>query len=289
MKKKGIIAIAVAVVVTAGGACGYLMYQKQAEKKAYETKMEETIKNLPPIVVYEKEDLPTVEEEFAGTDSIIDINSIQPDISNVYTTEPGEYDVKYTFNDSNGEQRTATVKCNVKPELSSHVTGMQSIEIDKGDALPTDSGCTFDEYVDSVTLNTDEVDNEEAGIYDISYTILGADGDMKTVDGYTCTVNEVAPTPTPTPSPTPEPTKAPKKKEKKPEKKQESNTEETNTENNNENQQNGNSDAVGNVEVQNNVVATGDENNVAAMVIVLVIGVAAIVGVAIFLIKKKKK
>lgn len=286
MKKKGIIAIVVALVITAGGAGGYLMYQKQEEKKAYEEKMENTIKNLPSIVVYEKEDLPTVEEEFSGTDSIIDINSIQPDISNVYTNEPGEYDVKYTFKDSNGEQRTATVKCNVKPELSSHVTGMKSIEIDKGDDLPTDSGCTFDEYVDSVTLDTDDVDNEEAGIYNISYTILGTNGDMKTVDGYTCTVNEVAPTPTPTPSPTPtpEPTKAPKKKAK--EKKEEESLESSG---NQERQQNLDSNAVGNVEVQNNVVATGDENNIVAMVAVLVIGIAAIVGVAIFLVKKNKK
>ena len=145
--------------------------------------------------------MPTVESEFANAGSCIDINSVEPDISNVYTTEPGEYEVKYTFKDSKGEQRTATVPCIVKPELSMHVTGMKDIEIDKGDDLPTESGCEYDDqYVSSVTLNTENVDNEEAGTYDISYTILGVDNDMKTVDGYTCTVNEVA-TPTPTPTP----------------------------------------------------------------------------------------
>ena len=64
----------------------------------------------------------------------------------MYATEPGTYEVNYTFNDSKGEQRTATVKCEVKPELASHVTGMQNITIDKGDPVPTDAGCSFDEY-----------------------------------------------------------------------------------------------------------------------------------------------
>ena len=210
--KKGLIAIVVAAVVAVGGAGGYMMYQKKAEEKAYNEEVKQAINSLPSIVVYEKEDLPTVESEFANAGSCIDINSVEPDISNVYTTEPGEYEVKYTFKDSKGEQRTATVPCVVKPELSMHVTGMKDIEIDKGDDLPTESGCEYDDqYVSSVTLNTENVDNEEAGTYDISYTILGVDNDMKTVDGYTCTVNEVAtPTPTPTPKPTATPTPKPK-------------------------------------------------------------------------------
>ena len=177
--KKGLIAIVVAAVVAVGGVGGYMMYQKKAEEKAYNEEVKKAINSLPSIVVYEKEDLPTVESEFANAGSCIDINSVEPDISNVYTTEPGEYEVKYTFKDSKGEQRTATVPCIVKPELSMHVTGMKDIEIDKGDDLPTESGCEYDDqYVSSVTLNTENVDNEEAGTYDISYTILGVDNDM---------------------------------------------------------------------------------------------------------------
>lgn len=283
--KKGLIIAVAAVAVVGIGAGGYLTYQKKAEQEAYEAQMTATISSLPTITMYEKEDLPTIEEEFAGTESLIDIDSVQPDISNVYASEPGEYEVNYTFNDSKGEQRTATVKCEVKPELASHVTGMQNITIDKGDPIPTDSGCSFDEYVDSVTLNTEDVDNEEAGTYDISYTILGANGEMKTADGYTCTVNEVAPpTPTPTPSPTPTPTPTPE-----PEKvTDEENTsdEATESQENQEEVPATAEDAVGNVEVQNNVVETGDENNIIAIVAVIVICLGAAGGVLVY--KKKK-
>ena len=155
--KKGLIAVVLVAVLAAGGAGGYTVYQKKVAEKKYEQDMTKTISSLPAITVYEKEDLPSVEEEFKGTESNINIDSITPDISGVHTSEPGEYDVKYTFKDSHGTDRTATVKCTVKPELASHVEGMQDIEIDKGDELPTESGCTFDDYVSSVTLNTDEV------------------------------------------------------------------------------------------------------------------------------------
>lgn len=280
--KKGLIAIVVAAVVAVGGAGGYMMYQKKAEEKAYNEEVKKAINSLPSIVVYEKEDLPTVESEFANAGSCIDINSVEPDISNVYTTEPGEYEVKYTFKDSKGEQRTATVPCIVKPELSMHVTGMKDIEIDKGDDLPTESGCEYDDqYVSSVTLNTENVDNEEAGTYDISYTILGVDNDMKTVDGYTCTVNEVAtPTPTPTPKPTATPTPKPKKDKEDKKDKKKTEAEITPTVKPSDGTE------VGNVEVQNNVVETGDENNIFAIGALIVVCLAAAGGVIVY--KKKK-
>ena len=284
--KKGLIAVVLVAVLAAGGAGGYTVYQKKVAEKKYEQDMTKTISSLPAITVYEKEDLPSVEEEFKGTESNINIDSITPDISGVHTSEPGEYDVKYTFKDSHGTDRTATVKCTVKPELASHVEGMQDIEIDKGDELPTESGCTFDDYVSSVTLNTDEVDNEEAGTYDISYTVLGADGDMKTVEGYTCTVNEVA---TPTPTATPKPT-ATTKPTATPKAKPEDNTaqpEATETEGNSQPEQAAADTAVGNVEVQNNVVETGDENNIIAIGALIVVCLGAAAGVLIY--KKKKK
>ena len=280
--KKGLIAIVVAAVVAVGGAGAYMMYQKKAEEKAYNEEVKQAINSLPSIVVYEKEDLPTVESEFANVGSCIDINSVEPDISNVYTTEPGEYEVKYTFKDSKGEQRVATVPCIVKPELSMHVTGMKDIEIDKGDDLPTESGCEYDDqYVSSVTLNTENVDNEEAGTYDISYSILGVDNDMKTVDGYTCTVNEVAtPTPTPTPKPTATPTPKPKKDKDDKKDKKKTEAEATPTVKPSDGTE------VGNVEVQNNVVETGDENNIFAIGALIVVCLAAAGGVIVY--KKKK-
>lgn len=271
--KKGIIAIALVAVLGLGGVGGYTVYQKKLEEKKYEKEVSDAIAKLPTISIYEKEDLPSVEDEFAGVGDKIKVDSVQPDISNVYATEPGTYDVKYTFEDTKGQQRTATVKCEVKPELASHVVGMKNIEIDKGDDIPTEADCTFDEYVNSVTLDTENVDNLEAGVYDISYTIIGADGDMKTVDGYTCTVNEVAtPTPSPTPKPTatPEPTKAP---------------EPTTKPDESENQ--GQEAAVGNVEVQKDVVETGDENNILAIVVLLVACLGAAGGVLVY--KKKQK
>lgn len=279
--KKGLIAVVVAAVLAAGGAGGYMVYQKKTEEKAYETKMAATINSLPTIVVYEKQDLPTIEEEFEGTGDVIDLETVEPDISNVYTSEPGEYEVKYAFQDTKGTQRTATVKCEVRPELASHVDGMKDIEIDKGDDLPADSGCTFDEYIDSVTLNTEDVDNTEAGTYDISYTILGADGEMKTVDGFQCVVNEVAtPTPTPTPSPTPTP---------EPETETEAETKAIEAETETESEQESETgEAMGNVEVQKEVVETGDENNILAIVAVIVVCLAAAGGALVYKKKKNK-
>lgn len=275
--KKGLIATVLVAVLAVGGAGGYMVYQQKQEEKAYEVKMSKALSQLPPITVFEHEDLPTVEEEFAGTEDIINIDSIQPDISNVYTTEPGKYEVKYKFTDSNGEARSTSVVCIVKPDLANHVTGMKDIEIDKGDEIPTSTDfCTFDEYVDSITMNTDMVDNEEAGTYDISYTILGVDGEMKTIEGYKCTVNEVAPPPTPTPTPKKE---KPKKEEKKKPAEEQQNEESQS--------QTGEETAVGNVEVQQNVVETGDENNLIAIGAILVVCLGAVSGVLVY--KKKKK
>lgn len=280
--KKGLIAVALVAVLAVGGAGGYMTYQKKQEEKKYEANMAQTLNQLPAITVYEHEDLPSVEQEFAGTENMINIDSIQPDISNVYTTEPGKYEVKYTFKDSKGGQRTTSVRCVVKPDLANHVEGFKDIEIDKGDEIPTTTDyCTFDEYVDSVSLNTDMVDNEEAGVYDISYTVLGVDGEMKTVDGFKCTVNEVAPPPTPTPTPTPKPEK-PKKEDKKDKKdKTEEITEETTDETSEETE-------VGNVEVQQNdqIVATGDENNLFAIGAVIIVCIGAVAGVIVY--RKKK-
>ena len=75
--KKGLIAIVVAAVVAVGGVGGYMMYQKKAEEKAYNEEVKKAINSLPSIVVYEKEDLPTVESEFANAGSCIDINSVE--------------------------------------------------------------------------------------------------------------------------------------------------------------------------------------------------------------------
>lgn len=281
--KKGFIAVIVAAVLAAGGAGGYVVYQKKTEEKAYEAKMATTISSLPTITVYEKQDLPTIEDEFSGTGDVIDLETVEPDISNVYTSEPGEYEVKYSFKDTKGTQRTATVQCVVRPELASHVDGMKDIEIDKGDDLPTDSGCTFDEYIDSVTLNTEDVDNMEAGTYNISYTILGKDGELKTVDGFQCVVNEVA-TPTPTPTPSPTPTPVPETElETEPE------SEDLAAETEQESEQESETgEAMGNVEVQKNVVETGDENNLIAIVAVIVVCLAA-AGGALVVYKKKRK
>ena len=46
-------------------------------------------------------------KKYENTESNINIDSITPDISGVHTSEPGEYDVKYTFKDSHGTDRTA--------------------------------------------------------------------------------------------------------------------------------------------------------------------------------------
>lgn len=277
--KKGLIAVVAIAVLAAAGVGGYTVYENKQEEKAYEEQMQTTLSSLPSIVVYEKEDLPATEEVFAGTEGLIDLGSVTPDISNVYTSDPGTYDVVYTFKDTKGEDRTATVPCIVKPSLPNHVTGMSDIEIDKGDDIPLEADCTYDEYISSVTLNTDEVDNEEAGIYDISYTVLGINGDMETVDGFTCTVNEVAlPTPIPTPIETPVP------EEEEVEEVEDVEVEEVEEE---ETEEPVDETVMGNVEVQDNVVETGDENNIIAICALIVLCLGSLAGVVVY--RKKKR
>lgn len=266
------------------------VYKDKAEQEQFDAQVEEALGKIDTIQVTEKGQLPSVDSVFAGTEDVIDIGSVVPNIQEVDTSTPGEYEVKYNFKDVRGGDRVATVKCDVRPELESHVSGLQNIEIDAGDELPTDIDCQYDPaYINSVTLNTDMVDAEEAGIYEITYTILGTNGDMKEVDGYTCTVNEVAPTPTPTSTPTPSPTPTPK-----PEKKEEPETElesepETDAEVETEvSSEHTDEDAVGNVEVQQNVVETGDENNVIGIAVVAFLAIGAAIGVLIYNKKEKE-
>ena len=257
--------------MAAAGFAGYTVYNQKTEEKAFEEKMAQTISSLPPIVVYEKAELPSIEEEFEGTSDMIDIGSVTPDISNVYTTEPDEYEVIYTFRDVNGVQRTATVPCTVKPDLTLHVTGMQDISIDEGDPLPTETNCTFDDYVASVTLDTSAVNASVPGKYDISYTILGKEGEMQTADGYTCTVNAAAPLPTPTPTQAPKPTAVPKPtatpkpvktKQTKPKVLEPA--------------------AVGNVQEPEVSVQTGDSNNILLLVVLIVVSIGAVIGAVVY-------
>ena len=87
--KKGLIAVVLVAVLAAGGAGGYTVYQKKVVEKKYEQDMTKTISSLPAITVYEKEDLPSVEEEFKGTESNINIDSITPDtVSYTHLTLP---------------------------------------------------------------------------------------------------------------------------------------------------------------------------------------------------------
>lgn len=192
MKKGLVIAVVAVAVAGAGSAAAYQYYQQKEEAKAYDAEVQEAIAALPQITVYEQDDLPSVEEEFTGLENYVDIDSVQPDISAVTTTVPGEYEVIYTFTDTSGVERTATVGCTVKPDLPAHVSGMTDIEVNEGGEIPS-VDTTFDEYVEAVTMNTDGVDVQEAGTYEITYTILGADGDQVVADGYKCTVNEAPP------------------------------------------------------------------------------------------------
>lgn len=273
-KKKALIAVVVAAACAAGGFGGYKVYQGNLERQEYNKQVSDSISAIPDIVITEGDTLPSGDSVLADV-SHIDTGSINTDISSVDAKTPGTYTATYTFKDDKGAEHEASVPVSVKPELAKHVKGLGDIEIDYGDDIPTEPKCTYDEYVSSVSMDTSEVDNMQPGTYEVTYTIVGVDGDM-TQEIHYCTVNDTrpSPTPTPTPSPTPTPTPEPKETEAETEADTEADTE---------------SDATGNVQEETKTpVPTGDNNNIAGIVAVIAMG-AIVAGFVVVRIKKKNK
>lgn len=273
--KKGLIGLVAALCITGLAAGGYMIYLKKQEQQKYSEELQSAISKIEQIEVMEGENLPS-NEEVLGNNEYINLDTVVADIQRVDVTTPGEYTMAYTFQDTQGTERTIDVPCLVKPELLNHVSGLEDIEIDYGEELP-EIDCTYDEYISSVT-RSEEVNSEEPGTYDVTYTILGVNGEMEEVE-YVCVVNDTRPSPTPTPTPEPE-------------------TEtETETEAMTETEDDGTisleeetEEAMGNVpETEKEVVKTGDANNMVSL-IVLIILCAGILGYLAFArIKKKNK
>lgn len=74
-------------------------------------------------------------------------------------------------------------------ELDTYVQGIDNIEIQVGDNIP-DKNLLYDrQYVESVSVDYSNVDNNAVGVYTITYVIKGVNGKTKTVDKQ-CTVVE---------------------------------------------------------------------------------------------------
>lgn len=270
MNKK-IIGLVAVVGIAALGVGGYSTYTQKQEQAKYNEEIQSAISQIETISVMEGEALPSNEDVLGGVE-YINMDTVVADIQSVDVTTPGDYTVTYTFNDSKGTERTVDVPCVVSPELVNHVAGLSDIEVDYGEELP-EIDCTYDEYINSVT-RTEDVNIEEPGTYPVTYTILGANGEMEEVE-YTCTVNDTRPSPTPTPTPAPTPVK---------EKETEAETEaETETETEAESE-----GAVGNIpQTEAETVQTGDNTSIAAFVAAIIICLGVIGG--LLYMKKKNK
>ena len=272
MKKKALIGVVIAAAAVVCGFGGYKVYQGRLEREAYNKQVADSISAIPDIVITEGDTLPASDSVLSDV-AHIDTDTINTDISSVDAKTPGTYTATYKFKDDRGVEHEASVPVDVKPELESHVKGLGDIEIDYGDDIPTEPKCTYDEYVSSVTMDTSDVDNMQPGTYEVTYTIVGVDGDMAQETHY-CTVNDTRPSPTPTPTPKPTPTPTPEVKET------EAPTEaETETE----------GPVSGNIQNETDTpVPTGDTNNIVG--IIAIIAMAGIVaGLVVVRVKKKNR
>lgn len=241
MKKKllAVLAGLLCVVCVAGG---YIAYNNAQQEKEFNKKVATELDTVPDIVVQEGNTLPSMDESFEQT-TTIDKDSIVANIQNVDITTPGNYEVTYNFTDVNGQERQKTVNCTVKANLEEHVEGMEDITVDYNGKMP-ESNVTYDSYIDSVTRDDSSVDITTPGTYPITYTILGTDGEMISVD-HLATVIDTRPDPSPTP--------APKTKQKDKEK-----TVET-------------GNVAKNTVTKDHTVQTGDSSNVIFVILILII------------------
>lgn len=172
-----LIAIMLATVLAVGG---FTSIQVAKQKKADNEKLAKELESIGDITVKEGEVLPSLKDQFDQT-TMIDKNSIKADIQSVDVTIPGDYEIKYTFNDIKGAKWQKTISCTVIPNLEKHVEGLDDIDIELGEKLPK-ADITYDDFVDEVVRDDGKIDTEKAGSYPIIYTIIGIDGDMIEVE-----------------------------------------------------------------------------------------------------------
>lgn len=196
MNKKLIAGIAMSLALVLG-AGGFVVFQNQAHTEEFNNSVTAELEQIKDITLTEGESLPNVDNVFDGLE-LINLNSVEADIQNVDVTTPGEYEILYSFTDTEGQERQKTVNCTVLADLKEHVTGMGDLTVDYGEELPP-ANVTYDEYVDSVVRDDSLVDITVPGTYPITYTILGMDGEMEEVE-YLATVLDTRPDPTPTPT-----------------------------------------------------------------------------------------
>ena len=292
MKKKMIAFIAIALAVVCGVG-GYLAIQQTRQNAADNEKISSEMAKIEDnVVIREGAALPAPEETFRDT-TMIDKNSIKADIKEVDVTVPGTYEVEYTFNDIKGQSRSKTVSYTVEANLLDHVDGLSDIQVDYGENLPP-VNAVYDEYIESVERDDSMVDNETPGEYTVTYSILGKDGNIETVEKK-ATVFDTRPAPTPTPIPEKKDNDNIfdvfiKNKDKELERVEASDGEEVAEEPAEENEQE-EIPETGNVDMPENdrTVLTGDDTNIAPIVVILISSACIVAAAVFFLVKKKKR
>lgn len=131
MNKKLIGGIALALAVTLG-AGGYVATQAQQNKEEINEQIEALLDSLEDVTVTEGDSLPDLKSELS-TSSLIASDTLEVDIQNVDVTVPGTYEIRYEFEDVNGQDRVKTVTCTVEVDLLEHVEGLKNLTIDQGD------------------------------------------------------------------------------------------------------------------------------------------------------------
>ena len=196
-KKIIIIAIIVAAAVAAAGVCTYQKLKGNNEGTHQEQQTAEVTETPTPEADSASEDS-DYEEDFGDDSTETDDGADSADADSDSTDEDEDGST-----DENDAMPTSTPKplptatpiptdipnTEEKRSLDEYVEGLDDIEIQLGDDLPSPRVSYDDTKVVSVSLDTSKVDKNTIGVYTISYIIKGVDGTTKIVNKQ-CAVSE---------------------------------------------------------------------------------------------------
>ncbi|MFP4177764.1 MAG: immunoglobulin-like domain-containing protein [Acholeplasmataceae bacterium] len=147
------------------------------------------------------EDVPDLLEDVTAIDRVDGdlTDSIQVDTGDLDFEVEGVYDVTYSVTDNDGNTRTETITVTViEPDVDRvppEILGAKDIEYTIGEELPDYlEGVTAEDYfdgdlTDEIDVDDSDVDLEEPGTYDLTYTVFDAAGNVQT-ETVTVTVEE---------------------------------------------------------------------------------------------------
>ena len=114
-------------------------------------------------------------------------SKLEVDDADVDLTMPGEYSVDYSVTDLAGNEATASITVTVVDNAAPMIEGIMGMEFVMGAAAPNYlAGVTATDNVDgdltaSIVVDSSAVDLEEPGLYEVTYQVTDAAGNMSPV------------------------------------------------------------------------------------------------------------